>query len=67
MDEDWRNIFGILMYLLGVGPGGVTPKGPKVIYTNKVMMHTKSKVTNTVPQCLALGHVWGHQRSNSRI
>ena len=31
MDEDWRNTIGILIYLLGAGPGGVAPKGPESI------------------------------------
>ena len=44
MDEDWRNTFGILMWSLGSGPGGVNSKGPKFICTNIAMLHIKSKV-----------------------
>ena len=31
VDEGWKNTFGILMYPLGAGPGGVAPIGPKSI------------------------------------
>ena len=31
MDKDWRNTFGILIWPLGQGQGGVATKGPKFI------------------------------------
>ena len=32
MNEDCRSTFGILIQLLGAGPGDVAPKGPKSIF-----------------------------------
>ena len=46
MDEDWRNIFKILMLPLWAGPAGSGPQGSKIQKncTNIVMLHIKSKV-----------------------
>ena len=69
MFEDWRNTFGILMYIT---PGGranrCSPVRSKIHSVQTVLLHIKSKVM-TSRRCKILpgGMSGSHQRSKSRI